>query len=358
MAFERVMGASPVAPTPALTRTPGPTQGSDASPDTIRPEDLLQLEVAHDLEGDLLMSGPAGQRWRLSADALAGLRLEPGQVLLVKVPATSPQLELALLDRLGNALPPDMNTPDAGLATQDTLPPPALQPDQAAMRRFAQPLPDAASLATRWLALATQTLLQQRRADSLDGGTQPEAFANTPMQAMGMAFLRSGPAPRNAAEPSVDEALLPRPQQTLLLWQTVSPQGLPLAFCLWRPGKGEPGARSADTHLGLRMRLLMRHPQGDSVLVDLALSPPGVLLTLATDQAPLVPGLRGRLSLLAARLACAGLRLMRCHVLHSTLPVLAPPMPNAHQALARLALPPALFRAAAEVLVVLSPPFR
>ncbi len=44
MAFERVMGPSPVAPTPALTRTPGPTQGSDASPDAIRPEDLLQLE--------------------------------------------------------------------------------------------------------------------------------------------------------------------------------------------------------------------------------------------------------------------------------------------------------------------------
>jgi hypothetical protein len=106
------------------------------------------------------------------------------------------------------------------------------------------------------------------------------------------------------------------------------------------------------------MRLLMRHPQGGSVLIELTLSPPGVLLTLSTDQASLVAGLRGRLSLLAARLACAGLRLMRCHVLHSALPGFATPPPNAHRALARLSLPPALFRAAAEALVVLSPPFR
>jgi hypothetical protein len=93
------------------------------------------------------------------------------------------------------------------------------------------------------------------------------------------------------------------------------------------------------------------------VLVEIALSPPGVL-TLSTDRAALVPGLRGRLSLLAARLGCAGLRLMRCHVLHAPCPSPArpPPMPTWRWRAWRL--PPALFRAAAETLVALSPPFR
>lgn len=362
MAFERVMGPGPVAPMPALARTAGRAEGCDASPHTPRPEDLMQLEVAHSAEGELLMSGPAGQRFRLSADSLAGLTFEPGQVLLVKVLATSPRLELALIERLGDTPPPPSSPPDTPQARpgkadiQDTLQLPALQIDQAAMRRFAQALPDAPSLATRWLALANQALHQQQQADTLGSMAQTDATANTAAEAFGPLACRTGP--RSEADPFFDATLLTRPQQTLLLWQALSPQGLPLAFCLWRPARGEPGARATDTALTLRLRLLLRLPQGGMVLIDMGLSPPGVLLTLSTDQAALVPGLRGRLSLLAGRLAGAGLRLMRCHVQHGTLPGFAAPAPNAHLALARHPLPPALFRAAAEALVVLSPPFR
>lgn len=362
MAFERVMGPGPVAPTPALARTAPCTEGPDAPPRIPGPEDLMQLEVGQSAEGELLMSDPAGQRFRLSADSLAGLTFEPGQVLLLKVLATSPRLELALIERLGDTPPPTWSTPDTTQAQpekagiQDTLQLPALQLDQAAMRRFAQALPDAPNLATRWLALATQALHQQQQADTLGSMAQTDATLDTAAEAFDPLTFR--PGLQREAEPFVDAPLLPHPQQTLLLWQTLSPQGLPLAFCLWRPARGEPGARATDTALTLRLRLLLRHPQGGMVLIDLGLSPPGVLLTLSTDQVALVPALRGRLSLLAGRLAGAGLRLMRCHVRHGPLPGFATPAPNAHLALARHPLPPALFRAAAEALVVLSPPFR
>lgn len=358
MAFERVTGLGPVAPMAAPARTPGPAEGSDAPSGHPRPDDVLRLEITQSAEGELLMSDPAGQRFRLGAGSLTGLGLEPGQVLLVKVLATSPRLELALLDRLGDALPPHLNTPDADPSKQDSLQPPALQIDQAAMRRFAQPLPDASTLAARWLSQATQVLLQQQQAATLGASPQARTVPDTAAETSDMTLLRPGAGLQNEALPSARDSLTPRTQQTLLLWQTASPQGLPLAFCLWRPTKGEPGGRSTDTALSLHLRLLLRHPQGGAVLIDLAWSPPGVLLTLSTDQALLVPGLRGRLSLLAARLTCAGLRLMRCHVLHSALPGFSEPAPNAHLSLARLGLPPALFRAAAEVLVVLSPPFR
>lgn len=355
MALERI---TPAAPTSPVTRLMSQRQGGSpgalaaapqrqalgltpAAPPVLPPEasaPLLRLRVVSAFEGGLLARGADGQPYALPASALGGRDWVPGQLLLVQVVSAAPQLELAVLGPAEEGLPPRAALP----GTSGPALPPAQQTDQAALRRLMGPPPLPAAQAAQWRSMALLRLQQL---------APPPALA---------------PWVPAAASAASSEALS-QGAPPLLLFQTVIWPGVGLA--LWhaparaRTGRSaSPRTRAADCRLHLRLAL----PDLGEVHIDLHLLGRAVGLRMAIAHEADAPLLRSRTSLMAASLARAGLRLAHWHVAQAP-PATASPQgglpttpAGAAQVLGQFdhALPPALFRAAAEVLSALSPPFR
>ena len=242
-------------------------------------------------------------------------RWAEGQTLLVQVLRAGPPLEVRLLGTL---------TDDANAGADADIELPALRPDQAAILRLAAAASDTMAQAALW---RQRTLATLRQASTV---------------APGHATLAT-PAAAEAPSSPGDAALLLR----VLPWH-----GWPLT--LWveqRRWSGGPNRR-ARHRTGTRLCLALTLPRWGPVALVLDVLDVQVGLTVIATQAHAVAPLRAQVGAMAARLARAGLRLMRCHVRH--VPDHAPPVqagqPNG---LADHELPLALFRAGAEALEAL-----
>lgn len=345
MALERVGSPAPAAPAGrAVLARPGAAFPATALSRIDPVEPLLRLRVAAAFDGGLLARGPEGQQVQIPASALAGQRWEPGQLLLVRVVATTPQLQLAVLgpaEETPASSPAPPRSAGGGEPSRPQAQPPALQPDQAGIHRLLLAPLQVPALAAQWRNLV---LAQLRQATS---GQSPAA--PSPMQPL-HSLQRTGGMALGSEPPA--QAL-----QGLLVFHTLLWPGVWLTF--WPlPARARPPGQRRNTaqRLGLELEL----PGLGPVRVDLELQGQAVAVVLCTTGADAVPLLHSRATLAAASLARSHLHLVHWQVLQRhPLPPMAPlPASAAQWGPADLALPPGLFRAAAEVLNALSPPFR
>lgn len=327
MALERVGGLSQTGPMVRALATRTAT-GTVTVPAIDAMPPLLRLRVLSAFDGGLLARNADGLPLQIPASSLAGQTWAPGQLLLVRVVSTSPQLELAVL---GPAEEDPMGRPGPGRE------PGAMQADQAGLRRLLSPALDVPALAARWRSMV---LLRLQQSVPAPAGA-----------ALGWAH---GGATVPGAEPP------PATLQPTLVFHTLLWPGAGLTF--WpaqpRPRRARPGAPARA--MAQSMGLLLVLPDLGEVRIDVSVYGSAVALSLATQSAASVPLLRSRTSLITTSLARAGLRLMQCQVACTPSPLPMAVLPATAQQLASVdtTLPPGLFRAAAEVLNALNPPFR
>lgn len=322
------MALQPVTPSRPIDAT-APRSGGAAPPALVPmlpSAPLLRLRVQSTFDGGLLARSTDGLPFQIPASALAGQAWAPGQLLLVRVVSTSPQLELAVLG------PAEEGAPGQSGPGRE---PAATQPDQAGLRRLLSPPLDVPALAAQWRAMVLLRLQQS---------------VSAPVNAV----LAQGGVAALGAEPQA--ATL----QPTLVFHTLLWPGVALSF--WpaqqRPRDarhGRPASAAARS-----MGLLLTLPDLGEVCIDVAMQGSAVALSLTTHNAAAVPLLRSRTSLIATSLARARFRLMQCQVActSSPRPMAALPATAQHLASFDTTLPPGLFRAAAEVLNALNPPFR
>jgi len=328
MALDRVTGVAQIPRMPTARSDAGAAAAPVGQTDGLRPQQGLGPP------GELLARSAEGQRFSLPATALAGMSLVPGQLLLVKVLSTSPQLELALL---GSAREDTAfvatNTEAAELA--------ASLPDQAAIRRMVVQTLDTPVLATSWRSMMLARL----------------QLANLVPETAGQ--LRLGPPPGalpHGSEPGVPLADSSHPLVAPeLMFQTLLWQGVALSVWLRPDRHGDAASRRRMRRQGLRLVLMLA--ELGQVEIDVDVHDQAVVLAMTTAQPLAEVVLRRRVGLISARLAHAGLHLMRCHVMYRAMEPAA--ADDSHHPLATEAhLPLLLFRGAAEVVAALSPPFQ
>lgn len=309
MALDPIVHLTRPAATRAVPRVPQEGPQGDAGR-------TLRLLLAAGGAGEMLGRSENGQTYRLFPNA-SGMQpgWREGQTLLVQVVRTGPPLEVRVLGTL---------TPeDAAAAGNDSgAYPPALRPDQAAILRLAAAATDTMAQAAHWRQLSLAALRQASTVAPDHAVLAPE------VEALG------GP----------DPALLLR----VLPWH-----GAPLTLWLeqrrWSGGANRRARRRAGTRLCLAVSL----PALGRVALTLDVLDVQVGLTVTAANAAAVAPLRAEVGAIAARMARAGLRLMRCHVRHD--PALATPTSAASTppAVGSHELPLALFRAGAEAMEAL-----
>ncbi len=262
-----------------------------------------------------------------------------GQSLLVEVLRAGPPLEVRVLGHLspwGRHGPAEVDgSIDAGL--------PALRPDQAAILRLAAASTDTMAQAAHWRQLSLAALQLANTVASAPAIAAPFTAGNATGPVIGPvigpvvgSYGSDGVAPNDAAQ------LL-----RMLPWH-----GWPLSLWLEQRRGARGQNRRARRRAGVRLCLALGLPQWGQVVLVLDVLDVQVGLTLITTEAASVGPLRAQVSAMVARLARAGLRLMRCQVRH--LPGVKPPTTAATQlSVAEHELPLALFRAGSEVLEVL-----
>lgn len=283
--------------------------------------ELLRLRVTRAPQGMLMGSDESGLQLQLPPDAAL-----PGEVLLLRVLARQPRLELQVLQR-ESAAPAPLPGGEGEWTSA------AMRPDQAWLQRWhisrSAELPS--NLAAQWRARA---LAQQLR--------QPEAL---PGQVLGPeAMLAAHAAPIQ----------LPGWMGQALWLRLLSP--LPE---LWHPLDAEEStADDADSsrgedgegHSGLRLCLNLRL-DGAWLLVLLQWRH-GLLLHFSAQRQDTLQGLRERLPRIAAALAAVPLQLRHCSLSLRQPALLDASASQRAQGLAQ-AGSQVLFRAAAELVSVL-----
>lgn len=377
MSLPRITGVSGVPaslPAPAShAQAHRPAPGADGAFRPPTPGETLSLVLGSEA-GSVFATGREGQAVRLtpgafSSEALAP-DLTPGDVLLVRVLATTPRLELAPLGPPIRALGAEA-TPAllANLA--------AMQADQAALLRMAWAPPDALALATSWRVgvLAHLRQIAEGRDAGLAGGWAPHpagawaAGLLDPADAAALAQPPAGPPSHSAASSAtspIERWLFP-----IYGWS-----GLPLSLHLLPPYLRQPPAtirRRARTW-GWGLRVEGSLPHLGRIELQAQMLGDGVALVITTEHEAALERLRTALGVISGAVGRTGLRLIGCRLQHEPLaPGLAPghtsapPPPNQpapfdgspqgaaawlDQALSSsTALPPGLFRVVAEVLV-------
>lgn len=375
MPVERIAAIGYATP---VRNTPGATARQPAMGETIE----LRLDAAE--AGDLFATTADGLSLKLAGMGqgmgTAGRNLVVGDVLLVKVLATTPQLELALFD---SAVRPGPRSAVAGAGGHQGAGPGPFETEQAAMR------PDQVAWLRQvvWRPADTAALASSWRASML---VQLERHAASRAQADGsgaasvLAAEPGGPNPRDdfhadllgrlqpAADPWLLAAYAWGGLRVMLRALAVDADGGPTH---WRRG-GAPA-----------LRVILELPGLGRVTVQLQLVADGVMLDLAADQPESLQPLRDRLPALVAALGRADLRVLRCRLMRalpgasssapwrgatmsgtsvaaaasalSNASAVANPSANGNlppRATPESVLPPALFRAAAEVVAVLVAP--
>lgn len=232
------------------------------------------------------------------------------------------------------------NDADAGaLLPRATLPPP-----EAVLLRAGAAAP-AAALAAAWRAQLLTTAPQRRfpvpGASPADAGASEAALL--PWSTLSFPLLGAATtAPAPAAPPAPE-----RPGWLVQAWD-----GRPLVLRLVEPEPEEPPATGPARGLPA-LRLAVELPRLGRLVVQLQLAPGGVWLAMAVEQEAALPWVQAALPVLTQALSQAGLRLLRWRLERGSghgsafmnLPLQLPPSATL--------LAPALFRAAAEVVLVL-----
>ena len=311
----------------------GQPLSSSSSPASVG--ELLRLTVTAGPQGELLARNEQGLLVNVPSGAAA-----IGDLLVLRVLATEPRLELQLLERRSGAA----GTPAPAQAQpEDTA---ALRTDQAwlqqrfhGVRQAAQELP--AAVAAQWRGRVLAAVLRGgvEQAPTLSGVPAHEgAVARSGGEAIPLQGWQGQALQLRLLNPQA--AVWPLPAQ-----EEEAPPRQP----------AEPEAESApdesgESGEGLRLGLILSL-HGDWVQVVLQWQH-GLLLHFSADQAETLQILRGLMPRIAAALAAVPLRLRHCQL--SSKPPAVPPLPQAQQShgLAHSSSG-ALFRAAAEIAKVL-----
>lgn len=324
---------------PALPAGARAREASSPLPRLPAQGETLRLTLNAD-DGTWSAMGQEGQPVRLAASLLSheGLAdgLSPGDVLMVKVLATSPRLELARVASTINGWNAEPEHSHAFLGKGG--PPPAMRPDQAAISRMSWAPPDAESLAMQW---QVSVLAQIRKA--LGGRA-----TDTNLPALPAAWPSSLPL---GTQPPLERWLFPAHA-----WA-----GLPLALHLLPPGRHKMPRQRAGRRPGWGLRVAGLLPGIGQVELQTQMVADGVELTILAHDDAVLRLLREASALLADVVMRAGQQLTACRWT-TQLPAeeaedspgfaLAVPLDPAPEPMP--ACPPSsLFRAGAEVLVAM-----
>jgi hypothetical protein len=276
---------------------------------------------------------------RLPGLAAATRGLAPGDVLLVRVLATSPQLELALYE-----------VPSRSPAASVAPTPYAMQPDQLAQRRLSWRPPDAAALAHSWRTMV------------LDPPSAHHAETPPASRALVHGAHAADVAPAKVM-PLGDSLVFPArdtPAHTLTgpppwLYPAYAWGGLQIALRVVADDDDTPPRPRNPRRRGpLALRLETEVQTLGRVAVQIQLVMNGVQVVFFVEREHARRTVAQVLPTLVQALAAVELRLVRCGV------VLGLPGPGSamrwawHGGVPSSALPPLLFRASAEVAVALS----
>lgn len=282
--------------------------------------------------------------------AAAGPVSAPG-LLASMAPALPPGWDHAA--RLATQAVADRLLPDPALAARDgadsdlatMLPRAALTPPEAQLLRPGAAAP-AATLAAAWRAQVLTTPPQRRfpgAGPAGPGGMQAPATAAAALPWSTLEFPLLGGTPAPAPAPVLPE----RPGWLLQAWD-----GRPLVLRLVEPEPEEPPAAGPARGLPA-LRLAVELPRLGRIVVQLQLAAGGVWLAMAVEREASLPWVQAALPALTQALSQAGLRLLRWRLergsghgsAFANLPLQLPPSATL--------LAPALFRAAAELVLVL-----
>lgn len=271
--------------------------------------------------------------------------LNPGDVLLVKVLSTTPRLSL---ERLGQATQASAPTsPSLGRNPSSNGTSAAMTPDQTAMLRMAWAPPDAASLATSWRVLVLEHLRQMATGNSHEPG--------------GLAW----PAPPGTEQASTQTCATPAMWAPLERWlfQVQAWAGLPMSLHLLSPRHSPRQGKGRKRCPGWGLRVSGFLPGLGRIELQAQLSSEGACLLILADDERTWQRLQDASHAMSRAVTRAGWRLRTCQILREppvedatpdaasetqgSLTVLPATSTNA------TALPQALFRVTAEVLITL-----
>jgi hypothetical protein len=334
MALERIAAIGAVPPAGSVI---GTAARRPATGETIE----LVFEAA--VADEVLASTVDGVPLKLAGLGTLGRDLTAGDVLLVKVLTTTPQLEVALFDTAPRA--------SYLFEAEQT----AMRPDQVAwLRQVVWRPPNPAAMASAWRGrLLSQVQRQAPQPDPEDeapAGNAAAAAAPLLNEAMANPFAK----PLSLADPWLLIAYAWGGLRVMLRALPADPD----------PDHGAPLHQREPAPLALRVMLEL--PGLGGVTLQFQLTADGVLLDLAAERAEALQPLRNLLPEIVAALARAKLRVLRCRLARG-LPNGTPWNPAVRPAAgARLpartlqpgaapdaVLPLLLFRAAAEVVALL-----
>ncbi|MDT3671881.1 MAG: flagellar hook-length control protein FliK [Aromatoleum sp.] len=310
---------------PAVPQTPHarPRADDGRGPPTEK-GDMLRLAFERAAGDDVLVADGRGFALRLAGLARQAREFVPGDVLLLRVLATAPRLELEFLGT--STTPRNAANVGAALAGFELA---AMRLDQTVVPRISWLLPDTGALATTWY-------LKVRDAGRSAGATTPmlpppSAAPDAPATALQLAFERW-------AVP-------------VFAWG-----GLPAQLRFVPIGVDEGSApRRAARAIALRIELAL--PGLGAVSVQAVVAGGTVRLALTAERTAALTTLHDALPAITDALAAAGLLLADASVAQETTPVVRAKQLTAAQALhlasIAAALTPGPFRAVAEVVVVL-----
>lgn len=296
--------------------------------------DTLRLAFAGAAGDDVLVADDRGFALRLAGLARHVRDFVPGDVLLLRVLATAPRLELEFL---GTSTTPRGGAPaGAGALTSAELA--AMRPDQTVAQRISRLLPDAAALAMGWYL----------RVRGGSGGTRG---------APGPALPLLLPAPPGVApEAAALQAAFERWAVPVFAWG-----GLPVQL-RFVPVSDEDDPHPPRRRAAVALRGELALPGLGPVAVQVVFAEGGqgvraVHLALVAEREAALDVLRGALPAIHDALAAAGMSLAASSVTRAPVALARPAAltePQARQ-LAQLAaaMSPGPFRALAEVVVAL-----
>lgn len=307
---------------------PANARGSGVRPGLPAAGETLRLAYAETHGDDLLVATGDGRTLRLTGLAVLGQELAEGDVLLARVLSNAPTLELELL---GGVTPQSAPAGFSHVAAEQA----SMRLDQAALRQISWAPPDAAALASSWRALVHG----QWRGESLQASA-----------ALPGAYQPRLPGPMRDADPAAGPgAAAERWTFPVYAWG-----GLQMMLRLVAADPDDERApRRQPRKLALRLELKL--PGLGRVALQVQWVAGGIQLSLAAEEAAALEVLRDLLPEMAAALARGGLRLLRASLDLglSRLDAVAVPEAWLPQGPAA-AVPPGLFRAAAEVAVLLA----
>lgn len=282
-------------------------------------DQTVRLVYAETIGDDLLVDTEDGRKLRLNGAAGFAENLSEGDVLLLRVRASAPTLELEWLGAIAShnqgAAAAELFPGHLGLPSEMA----AMRLDQAALRRMVWNDPEPAVLANAWRALML-------------GASRPGA---------------EGRAMETLADGKAGAGPVARPDDG---WGTAvfAWRGLPLYLrFVWERRQAQAEQRKSP---GLALLVALRHPEFGGMLLELQWGSGGITLNCAAEDGPTVTLLGNARTLFAGVLGSAGLRLER-YAVHQGLASLRPAsLPGAR--VLRQAGPqasPALFRGVAEI---------